>query len=506
MYSSFAQNSLFLAALTAAGGDPDAELVRNVSETGQDIRIGQSPISLTGLESETYDYYGFLRINNTTGSGDLIPRFNSGVGTFADIQMRAQSTTASGNTNAASSAPALTSIDGTSILFEFRITGTIAGSRIISYQSGYALSTTDGMHDGKEVWSDTVNEITSFDLYSTVTTTFDYDYIVYRVLKGANNQGNYEYLQTLTWNNESTAKSFTGLSLDADKEYLITHEHISGASTYAMRFDGDTSSSYDTGTIQVIGSAITGAAATNTFLIYQTFSDTIFKGSSGSERSMLLSNLVATGGTDILQEASGLYTDTVSDITAINMNIFNSLCTATANLYKAKAGLTGDSMPFEFVEERTLSSQDMSTGGSPEIFTSLAGNSIDIFKIDYELVSTGNIDLQFRDMNGTSVSDLNINTLENNVATVSALAPATTTNVTVAKMSTDPIIGSIYLYPKSGAERPFLIKTGYRGATGVTISHGYWTDTVNELTGFTLNASAVNPVTGTIRLSKLIAI
>jgi len=485
-----------------AGGSSDAELVTNVSLTGQDIRLGQAPISLTGLESETYDYYGTLRINISTGAGALIPRFNGSLVNFEDIQMAAQGTSASGSTGT-TNAPTMTIIDDTSILFNFSITGTIAGSRILSYQTGYRLNATDGMRNGKEVWSDTVNEITSFDLYSTETDTFDYDYIMYRVPK-VGNQGNWEFVDSLEWAAEATPKSFTGLSLDTDKEYRVSTEVIADTFNW-LRFNGDSGNNYDNAQLKVSGSSLTGNsdAAQSQIVVSDTYDITI-RGQSGAPRSVL-GNLI--GATNVFEEVSGSYNNTVDDIDEISLNELFTNATATANLYKAKDGLTGDAMPFELVEERVLVAADIRN--SPEVFSSLVGDSVDIFKIDFLLTSTTTTGIEIGNFNSDSnASNYNLNALRQQGNSIDAEVEANS-NISLGKSSTSiPFNATVYIYPKSGTERPLLIRSSGNNAGFELqdISHAYWKNTASEMSTFHIRGSSTTSiVSGTIRLSKLIA-
>jgi len=203
-----------------------------------------------------------------------------------------------------------------------------------------------------------------------------------------------------------------------------------------------------------------------------------------------------------MEERSALYNNTVDDVTSINLNTNLASITSTANLYKAKAGLTGDAMPFELVEERVLVGVDMLN--NPEVFSSLAGNSVDIFKIDFELSGTGAVQVLFGEFNGDQISSVQTNVLRSFGSSVIA-ETFLSKSAQVCYLSTDPTIFSLYIYPKSGTERAFLLKCGTQGADGLQINHAYWTNTADEMDSFLFRGVGSNLISGTIRLSKLIA-
>ena len=193
------------------------------------------------------------------------------------------------------------------------------------------------------------------------------------------------------------------------------------------------------------------------------------------------------------------YSNTVTNITSINMNTLGTSLTGTAKLYrKRNPDGTGDTLPFEVIETVDISG-DFSAGHD---FTGLLGDSVNLYKLEFLGEYGGILDLRAQ-FNGDTGSNYTYQYLRGNSSTTSAATSTLTYNEFLDGQANSTNSALMYLYPKSGENRPSLNRI-YSRANRLGLRGNWWNNSADEITSIKVYGSNTNTITGKLILSRLV--
>ena len=459
--------------------------------------LNTTPIDITGLQGDLYDYelIAFFEIETGVNSPGRI-FFNNDTGAnyrnYAMWGVNATAAAAVGDSNAfgvmdfnAQIAPALSIT---------KITGDSSGERLMdmlgSLSAGGSIRR---IRKTAQYWKNTVDELTSIQLSKSVSVTSNCHILLYRTLK-TTSQGNWERIGELNWAAEATEKSFTGLDGDRDKKYRIVYE---GDQNFNVEINNNNGAVY---TRQSLTNSAGSLAAANTttdtrIVAGKTNSEIIINAETGSNRLCLVSYMQPAS---VNQSERGVwYRETVTNITTIDCTPSSS-ATGKATLYRMKSGTQTDGvLPWELIQEVDING-DFNVGHT---FTGLTGDSEKLYRVEF-LGNTATTSLRIL-INGDTTANQVYQLLEAVSSTAQASTSTTFTAIPFTPAnSSQQVSGELILYPKSGTQRPTLTKA-YTRENIIRLMANWWPNTVDEITSLVVHANNTTAMTGKLKLWRL---
>ena len=477
--------------------------------------FNSSPLTISNLDGDFYDYELVMQAGDCTQEFQLL--INSDTGSnYRDYYMRGYSTTK----NAAVSDSATfinmrnesnTARRGTS-LSKLAITGSSGGERYIDATNSSTGSSSDIIYKKAHYWKNTVDSISSLTIRLNSSATADAHIMLYRTPK-ASGQSEWELMKTDEINqsamNTTGYEVASGLDLDTDGEYKVTIENGNlTAGVFWIRLnDINLTNEYTTQRIRNNGGGLTSSSTVNYPSIYPTgendFGGASFtiSGSTGNKR-LITGSVPSNHGVAEQCEFTAWWNNTVDNLTSIQLySNSSSTMTGTMKLYRKRnpAG-TGDTLPFEVIKTHEFSG-DFSAGFD---FTGLLGDSVTMYKLEIDGVgASSDIDLRLSINN-----DIGTNYVEQYLVAINSSVSAA--NVTPfpyfrAEAVRDSARYNIvfYIYPKSGSNRPILMKQS-NSESMIWLKGLWWLNSVSEITSLKLLGSNTNPITGKLTLSRLV--
>ena len=459
-----------------------------------------SPLTISGLDGDTYDYEMVVfGVGISDADVDFQLRFNAdsstnyrryymhGVGSSKGAQVHDSRDAQILVDMRRSAYPTLSKVmitgsSGEERYLEFSATGTTNSNSIVRHSSGY--------------WKNTADNIISINLTSDLSGSSDAHIMLYRTPK-ASGQSEWELMEVLDWNAETAIKSFT-VDGDRDKVYKITLQ--SNWRGHEFRFNSDSGGNYTRQMLYNQNGAINSINTPN-------YSANIMEGHNGvviiNAESGVERLSIASGGSigNIRDQAEqGIwYSNTVTNITSINMNTLGTSLTGTAKLYrKRNPDGTGDTLPFEVIETVDISG-DFSAGHD---FTGLLGDSVNLYKLEFLGEYGGSLNLRAQ-FNGDTGSNYTYQYLRGNSSTTSAATSTLTYNEFLDGQANSTNSALMYLYPKSKENRPSLNRI-YSRANRLELRGNWWNNSADEITSIKVYGSNTNTITGKLILSRLV--
>mgnify|MGYP003647879744 CR=1 FL=1 len=465
--------------------------------------LNTTPESFSNLDSNIHDYH-FFGVRRDANGGNFTLRFNSDSSTnYRDYHMRGRASA----TNA-SSPDSKTEIilcgQATSqpAFFMGSITGETGGERVVDFMYGGYTSSTEVLKKSA-YWKDTINPITSIDISCSISASNDYDLYLYSVPK-ERSQGGWEKVDSGSINRSNVNSNpyiFTGLDLNSDKEYklVLTDGNLTSGVFWA-RINGDNGNNYTNQRLMNKNGAISASNVANYSNLYpfdeNNFQDITIniKGASGIER------LVTFSGSDSSLsdqfESVAWWGNTVDNVTSFSLTS-NTSATLTVYyvLYRRMTPSSTDVLPWELVESVDVSG-DFSAGHT---FSGLEGDSTTLYKVEV----VGEVqDLISIRINGNSGADYIRQWLRGQLSAVTANSNQLSYFSFLPSSNIGQGSGSVYIYPKSGTQRPMLSVAGCDEEI-VDYRAGWYTDTTDEITSILVYSSASNPVDFRLKLWRL---
>ena len=472
-----------------------------------------SPLTISGLDGDVYDYE---LVATCDGGAFLLGKlqFNGdSAANYRDYHMRGWSTSTAAGTSDSATGCELISSYGTRGLSKVRITGSSGEERYVdTFQLGDYSTNVKAIYKRSGYWKNTVDNITSLTFVSVYTGIKHSHIMLYRTPKAAG-QSEWELMKTDEINqsamNTTGYEVASGLDLDTDGEYKVTIENGNlTAGVFWIRLnDINLTNEYTTQRIRNNGGGLTSSSTVNYPSIYPTgendFGGASFtiSGSTGNKR-LITGSVPSNHGVAEQCEFTAWWNNTVDNLTSIQLySNSSSTMTGTMKLYRKRnpAG-TGDTLPFEVIKTHEFSG-DFSAGFD---FTGLLGDSVTMYKLEIDGVgASSDIDLRLSINN-----DIGTNYVEQYLVAINSSVSAA--NVTPfpyfrAEAVRDSARYNIvfYIYPKSGSNRPILMKQS-NSESMIWLKGLWWLNSVSEITSLKLLGSNTNPITGKLTLSRLV--
>lgn len=351
-------------------------------------------------------------------------------------------------------------------------------------------------------WKNTVDELISLTFYpsypagGSAIQTGNSRIIVYAVPKNAD-QGNWDYIGSVTWTNQLAPFTFIGLLGNTDIQYKAIWN---GDQDLYAQINGVTGPAYhqeifhNSNGFPSASNGVYGAAT----IPNSTRAELIINAETrGGKRVFSASGAASASPVD--QAKTGCWWgNSVDEITTITFGT-DIVTTGKVKLYKRSA-LSGDTLPFEIIQSFDIAGVNFINGLT---YVNLTGNSVQMYKIEFwGTVSVNDLVMLVQFNNETSFQyirqdflvdgstiDANINTGANDLQLGNLEAGTETHSV-------------MYIYPKAGGKRVVLNK---EISEEVIIEHSaqWWKNSVDELTSMKIFASNGNVMTGKIEISVL---
>jgi hypothetical protein len=185
-------------------------------------------------------------------------------------------------------------------------------------------------------------------------------------------------------------------------------------------------------------------------------------------------------------------------------DLFSQISTGSVSLYKLKDpdGVADKyDLPFEVIE--TVDVNNNFTDGY--VFDNLTGNTEFVYKLEGHF-STGinaasGLSLRFQ-INGDSGSNYIEQALEGIGASVFASTSTRSYGRLLATSPSQVSQFSMYIFPKSGSNRPMLLEAGYREAQIDKVAN-WWLNQSDEITSIKVFSGGSSTVIGKLTLSKI---
>ena len=484
---------------------------------GTDVNLNASPLNITGLQGDTYDY-----MVETTGqaltSGKIFNtglRFNNDTtANYRNYEITANDNGGgekSGNNTESATyigwlAYATSTGSSTSAAGRAYITGKSGDERYIHMSRQADVPTSPprihwvAISDG--YWRNTANEITSIQVRSS-NALCNVQFRLYQIPKRANLE-NYDLIEEKTFSSSSTDLTFSGLNGDVDVEYLLEWNADKVAN---FHYNTDTTTAnYTYQKLLNAGTsgAYTPTAGSGTALPLLQFNDfAAIYASTGTER---VSTCFGGKINSVYRQLEEViwYTNTGTNITSI---VVGGLVSATGicKLYKRRpANHTIDPVPMKTIAEVPVSG-DFSDGVT---FSNISGEDLDVIKIEWSGKSTtnGHLKLQFGTSSGIDTAT--------NYENQSIYCRTTVGVLSEYFLDTFILMGylgintenAFYLYPKNtGAPKPGLGRQYYKYQNGTDMVlkkfTTWWKNTGDDLTQFKVFFGNTSTVTGTLKVS-----
>ena len=483
-------------------------------KTGSAVNLSTSALNITGLLGNTYDYTIIARFTNASADSILDITLNSDTtANYRNYEMKGLSSTASAAVGDSDTAIELQNIIGTANpgLLIMSIIGSSGDERYIDcFYSG------DGaILKQSSYWKNTADEVDEITFTAASSVTCDYEITIYRTPKEAS-QEKWELVDTYNASgvnyNTSPTTIFSSLSGDTDLQYkLVINTDTGFDSRLRLRMNGDSGTNYTAQRLSNNGGTISAANSTgrNGFqwsdlnIDHDSVATIIINAESGVKR--LISSSESNNQTkgNEQDEQACWWNNTVDELTSIVLydatNIAND--TIDIKLYRRKNPNTiSDTLPFEMVEEESFSSTDWSAGSTYTV----SGDDVLLYKIE-GLLSNASGDIEIRmELNSDTAANYPEQLLKGDTSTASA-ASATRNYIVLAKLQNgDQAEFSHYLYPKSGENRPMLTECSYDENALEKLAQ-WWNNSADSINSIKIYASSSNAITGTLKLSRLMA-
>ena len=476
-------------------------------ETFSARNFNTSPLTVSGLKGDTYDYELWIILSNITTANGAINIFPNS-DTTSNYRMYQMDGTVSGTGASTSDSSANVTFESMrtsgETLLKCNITGSSGDERYMNIFYGAGANRVMKV---SSYWKNTADELTSLQIKSSAgATVTDAHTIIYRTPKVAS-QSRWELMKELSWTNQSSLTLFSGLDGDADKKYRLDIDFTDqGGFDPELRFNSDsTVANYktqnlfnDAGTLysQTI-TVHAGISFTNGNNPTDSSVSFLINAESGVKR-LVTSNLGNKGTGAEVFSSSGWWSNTADSISSIQLAELNTSVShgGTAKLYRLKnTRTTGDTLPFQTVESVSISG-DFSAGHT---FSGLSGDDYKLIKIEF----LGDGDPEFRmQVNSDTGSNYTRQYLRGASSTASA-----STSTQTSFLLADPAVSKqtsqvLYIYPKSGDNRP-MIGTWNANESDMQIHAGWWLNSVDPIDTIKVYATNTGTMTGTLKLSIL---
>ena len=485
--------------------------IKFFDETFTSRNFNLSPLSIdtSDYDSNKYDYemVVFSEVESLNSRFDL--NFNSDfTSNYRQYNMDGDGSSAGAFVNDTSSYmfPSGSTYSYPSLMM-MSISGDTGQERYIGGIASASTASTDTkIYKLSNYWKNTLDKITEINISKASSVASNAHIIVYAIPKVS--QGGWEKVDTASFSGTSLGTEYTlfsGLDGNSDKVYKIVMDYTESAgSNPRWRFNGDASTAnYTSQLLRNTGGPI--SSSNNT-----TFSGMLWTGGSnptdpnltmvinaetGVKRTVSQS-LSDAGGTfnDPQMEMAGWWDNTVDNLNSISFFGMNN-GTGTGTLYRRMTPSSTDVLSWDLVESVDVSG-DFSAGHT---FSNLTGDSTTLYKVEV----VGEVqDLISIRINGNSGADYIRQWLRGQLSTVTANSNQLSYFSFLPSSNIGQGSGSVYIYPKSGSQRPMLSVAGcdeeiadYRA--------GWYTDTTDEITSILVYSSASNPVDFRLKLWRL---
>lgn len=477
--------------------------------------LNTSPLDVTGLDGDKWDYSIEVICGNTTVNGSiLVYPNNDQTSNYRYYRMSGQ----------ASSAGALV-LDSDNRGFWLRyildsnregvarmfITGETGNERYCDVLYSGENTSSTVISKNSSYWKNNVDNLTSLTFDSTSSSTTDLIIRIYQVQKQAN-LDNYDLVDVKNFSAFTGVQTFNNLDGDRDEEYLIELEHDGSSSRPLVQINSITTgytNQYLRNSSGTIGSTNQASAGFELLANTETgWRTSTFKLNAVSGKKRLgTSSASRTLGGRQQNENAGWCSNTVDNVTALTITNLVS-ATGTVKLYKRKSNRSIDPVPMRTVVEHDINGVDFSNGIT---ISGIQGDRIDgAIKIEFvgETVSTGS-QYVLAQLNGdTTGTNYPKQRLIGNGASVQALSYTSIGMIPITSVlnNSGTSKSSTFIYPISGQNRPILsdMRTSGGELTNteqVGFYASWWNNSVDEITSMKIYSSNTNAITGKIRVS-----
>lgn len=469
--------------------------------------LSSSPLTISSLNSDLYDYELIIYISGASGDSILDITFNSDTATnYRNYEMKGLSTTVSGGTGDSDTAIELQNIIGNANtnLAMIKILGMSGDARYID-----CFYSADGaILKQASYWKNTADAITSMTLTANSSVTCDVNIILYRMPKKTN-QGYWELIKKESVN--QSAMNTTGyaisssLDLDLHKGYkiVLTGANLTSGVLWA-RLNGDNGNNYTTQRLKNVSGTISSSINSAYSNIYPSAENDftelgfVINGESGNKRSIngYISNDTSTGKQS---EWACLWSNTADNVTSCHLysNVSSTL-TGTMSLYRRRnTYINGNALNFEIIKNITVSG-DYSAGTTISGFT---GNNCKLIKVEGLFSTIGNeLRMQLASDTGANYSEQE---LKSNSTTTTASTVSGANYWVIADASSSKVASfELYIYPKDGANRTALL-VSRTNENQLEHKALWWGDTTTDLDSLKIYTSSTTTTTGNIKVSIL---
>lgn len=463
-------------------------------ETFTARNFNTSPLTISGLEGDLYDYELIVQWNFSSATANALRlNFNSDTTTnYRSYRMRGYSTTANASVSDSLGYIEVGSIKSTiEALSIVNITGSSGDERYVDCFYSGENSVADQVAKISGHWKNTGDEITSLTLDHITSATSDAHIILYRTPKEAS-QEKWELVDKLSWSASSTEQAFT-TDGNTDIQYRLVWK---GNQELNIELNNDATSNYTRQYLQNSSATLSAANASNTSIVTDgREAEVIINAESGVKR--LCTSSASNISAAQQSERAIWWGNTADNLTSIDCTPSSS-ATGTAWLYRRKNPNTiGDTLPFEMVEEVAVSG-DFSAGHTFNV----SGDDVLLYKLEWLGANTSSsIDLRMQ-FNGDTGSNYPRQYLYGTSSTVSAQS-ATATQFSFANPeNADQSYACTYIYPKSGRNRPIL-NTNIFDENAIRLQAAWWNNTADSINSIKTYALNTDSLTGTLKLSRL---
>ena len=474
-------------------------------------------MTISGLKGDLYDYELVMWHKGNASSDNVFYIHPNGDATAANkrmYMMRGYSSTVNGWAYDGSFNIEGIVLKGTEVaLSKCRITGSSGDERYLDIFWAGKNGSANEVRKASCYWTNTVDELTSIELKNNQSVTTDAHIILYRTPKDAS-QEKWELVDTYSGtsvNYNTETEIFNGLDGDQDIQYKMVIRYDAGTnSDLGFRINSDSAASQyinqdlrnSGGSIQAGNNSrshcqFTGSTGAENGL---TDVEVIINAETGNRRLIEISYANINAGTD-QSETAAWYKDTATNISTLELYDPISVTTnsLTAKLYRRKNPNTiGDTLPFEMVEEVAVSG-DFSAGHT---FSGLSGDDVLLYKLEFLADSTGVHTFDIHPNGDSAAGNYDLQQLRATTSTVSAFSSTSEGRLTRSLIASDVSQFVVYIYPKSGENRPAFGYTA-RGANVLEYSAGWWKNTIDGINSLYVGSDITTSITGTLKLSRI---
>lgn len=477
-------------------------------ETFSAVNLSSSPKSTQTLQGDTYDYEVIIMCDDASGDSILDVTCNSDTtSNYRNYEMKGSSSTASASTGDSNTAIEIQNFIGTanSNLLIMKISGESGDERYID-----SFYSADGaILKQSSYWKNTADELDELTFTAASSVTCDIHIIIYRTPK-VSSQSRWELVgvHSLSSVNVNTSPdSFTGLSLDEDRAYKYKFDLTEASSgDLGIRFNSDSSTNYlgqelrNSGTVDSqTRSGLANIYINDTGSSARVKGSYLIEGDSSTKRIAIGGNTQTAKAFQQIQEC-WWWNNVVDDLDEISLVSHSGSSTSTSGTIKLyrliNPTTTGDTLPFEIMGNISVSG-DYSAG---DTISGLTLDNDSLIKIEGLFSTVGNdLRLQFNGDTGSNYTDQYVK----GVASSASASNSTTTYHLLCDASSSKVaIFELYLYPKSGENRPALLRVGH-GEDSIEYKALWWLNSVDEISSIKIFASGGTTCTGDIKLSRL---